>query len=337
MPATSDHDPPRRVTGRANTAAGAVSLPTHLIVVCCHAIYLGGRENQSRPTSVESNQQVLKDKDEESERNNNSKSHQYDSDNEANWLIEPFQKGETGTYIQHIEAGVRKLAEDDDAVLVFSGGATKTGKTAKSEGQGYLDVAIERNLFDLETSPPTLRPRMFVDQFATDSYQNVLFSIIQFHLFIRERYGAGLSLSSSCSTTNATDLPECRYPTKLTIISHRFKRSRFLDLHVPAMRWAGQTFFIGIDPPFDAEKMAEIEAGDRLRGYGVWEKDLYGAGELLSAKRKTRGWDLQRFRREVLERLASVEDRIKLEQLLFWNGGEDGRLRCPYKMPWEEN
>ncbi|KAL2441365.1 hypothetical protein ABEF95_014286 [Exophiala dermatitidis] len=335
MPATSDHDP--SVTGQTNTAAaGAVSPPppTHLIVVCCHGIYLGGVENQ----------QVVNDnlKDEEFKRKNNFKSrhhhhHQYDSDNEANWLIEPFQKGETGTYIQHIEAGVRKLAEDDGAMLVFSGGATKVGKTGKSEGQGYLDVAIERNLFGLETSPPTLRPRMFVDQFATDSYQNILFSIIQFPLFIREGYndppGAGVLVSSS--TTNATDLPECLYPTKLTIISHRFKRSRFLDLHLPAMRWAGQTTFIGIDPPFDAAKMAEIEAGDRLRGYGVWEKDLYGAGKLLSAKRKARGWDIQRFRREVLERLPSVQDRIKVDQLLSWNGGEDGRLRCPYKMPWE--
>lgn len=81
--------------------------PTHLIIVCCHAIYLRGREGGSA--------------------------------NEAHWLIEPFQAGETGTYIKHIEAGVKALAEDtEDAILVFSGGATKRERTGVSEAEGYL-------------------------------------------------------------------------------------------------------------------------------------------------------------------------------------------------------
>lgn len=76
---------------------------THLVVVCCHGIYFGP-----------------------------------DSSDESNWLIEPFQTGETGTYIAHIEAGVRALAKDDRALLVFSGGATKRSRTEMTEGQGYL-------------------------------------------------------------------------------------------------------------------------------------------------------------------------------------------------------
>jgi hypothetical protein len=82
------------------------SPPTHLIIVCCHAIYLGGEGGCA---------------------------------NEANWLIEPFQAGETETYIRHIEAGVAELARDtENAILVFSGGATKRARTARSEGEGYL-------------------------------------------------------------------------------------------------------------------------------------------------------------------------------------------------------
>ncbi|EXJ89734.1 hypothetical protein A1O3_02801 [Capronia epimyces CBS 606.96] len=294
---------------------------SHLIIVCCHAIYLGP-----------------------------------DSADEANWLIEPFQTGETATYVAHIEAGVRELAADPRAVLVFSGAATKPGRTRKSEGESYLDVAVECGLFGLETSPPMLQPRLFVDRFATDSYQNILCSIIQFPLFVRqllEKRVQPSSLVSSPSSTSGSTLISSNlnttttttaantvtplFPTKLTIVSHEFKRSRFLDLHLPAMHWAGETRFIGINPPFDRVKMAEIETGDRLRGYGAWEKDLYGAGELLAAKRKVRGWDEEQFRREVLDHLPSVECKMQIENLLSWNGGACGTIRYPDQMLWCPN
>lgn len=80
-----------------------MALPTHLIIVCCHAIYLGP-----------------------------------DSSEESNWLIESFQTGETDTYMAHIEAGVKELALDDRALLVFSGGATKRSRTDRTEGESYL-------------------------------------------------------------------------------------------------------------------------------------------------------------------------------------------------------
>lgn len=95
----------------------------HLIVVCCHAIYQGpsSPSKAANPTSNELAAPVG-----------------LPSDNEANWLIEPFQKGETATYIEHIKAGVVALAADEHAILVFSGGATKPQITNKTEGDGYL-------------------------------------------------------------------------------------------------------------------------------------------------------------------------------------------------------
>lgn len=36
-------------------------------------------------------------------------------------LIEPFQKGETPTFIDHVKAGLKALAEDSHGLLVFSG------------------------------------------------------------------------------------------------------------------------------------------------------------------------------------------------------------------------
>ena len=104
----------------------------HLIVVCCHAIYQGpsSPSKAANPTSNESAAPVG-----------------LPSDNEANWLIEPFQKGETATYIEHIKAGVVALAADEHAILVFSGGATKPQITNKTEGDGYrVSVPYEAEL-----------------------------------------------------------------------------------------------------------------------------------------------------------------------------------------------
>jgi hypothetical protein len=36
-------------------------------------------------------------------------------------LIEPFQKGETPTFINHIKAGLKAMAEDPNGILILSG------------------------------------------------------------------------------------------------------------------------------------------------------------------------------------------------------------------------
>jgi hypothetical protein len=103
---------------------------SHLIIVCCHAIYLG----PPSPTTIESSTTIASPRPDE-----------LPSSSEANWLIEPFQRGEIATYIGHIEAGIRALAADEHAILVFSGGATKPGKTEKTEGDSYL-VSVPQTL-----------------------------------------------------------------------------------------------------------------------------------------------------------------------------------------------
>ncbi|KIW28479.1 uncharacterized protein PV07_08141 [Cladophialophora immunda] len=303
-------------------------VPSHLIIVCCHAIYLGPGPHSA-------------------------------SEDESNWLIEPFQAGETDTYVKHVEAGIKELARDrEHAILVFSGAATKPDKTPLTEAEGYLNVALEHDLFGLETTPPTLRQRSFVDRYATDSYQNILCSLVQFPLFVQQLQSRNLtkatipppptpqSAPTRTPTQNVDDddddekqggeTTRTPFPTKLTIISHAFKRARFLNLHLPALRFPLQsTVYVGINPPFTPVKLAEIEEGDRLRGYGAWEKDLYGAGEGLSKKRDKRGWDGEEFRREVLERFGNGKRKGELEGLVFWDGGMSGTTLWQGSVPWE--
>ncbi len=141
---------------------------------------------------------------------------------------------------------------------------------------------------------------------ATDSYQNLLFSILHFH-----------------TLTN-------HYPTHITIISHAFKRPRFLDLHIPAIRWPSERVtYVGIDPPENVTSRESLERGERERGYGVWKRDLYGVGEVLGGKRRQRGW-----REGEPEGLGEgVEEGVR--GLLGWRGGASGVEGFGVRLPWD--
>lgn len=67
-----------------------------------------------------------------------------------------------------------------------------------------------------------------------------------------------------------------------------------MELHCKALGlrekgMGGRVEFVGVDPEcmdegsemFDFVKAEEVKEGERIRGYGAWEKDLYGKGEVL--------------------------------------------------------
>ncbi|BDD57161.1 hypothetical protein MAP00_002551 [Monascus purpureus] len=232
----------------------------HLVIVCCHAIYLGG------PTHGAS---------------------------EDEWLIEPFQDGETPTFIQHVKSGVAKLAEDPLAILVFSGGPTKKQKTNLREGESYLNLAKDNNLFSHSSS---ISPdRLIAETHATDSYQNVLFSLVRF----KEHTGS--------------------YPKKVTVVTHEFKRKRFMECHFPA---------VGLIPLSKRE-------GEERSGIGLWREDLYGVGTRLAGKRAKRGWHSGMEE----ELFVTVDLEPVVRELICWNGGETGNDWFPRmkELPWYSN
>ena len=146
--------------------------PTHLILVCCHAIYLSG------PT------------------------HGLD---EAEWLLAPFQTGESSLFTQHLITGLRAVAADPASLLVLSGSRTRK-ETERSEAGSYLALAEENDFWGILDGEQ--RERVLLDEQALDSFANLVFGTVRFWKSVG------------------------RWPERITIVSHAFKRERFLGVHI---------------------------------------------------------------------------------------------------------
>ncbi|CCC11324.1 hypothetical protein SMACR_04027 [Sordaria macrospora] len=265
-------------------------LPNHLIIVCGHAIWLDGPANGW---------------------------------DESEWLIEPYKKGETPTFIAHIKAGVEELAKDDRAVLMFSGGPTRP-ETPLSEAQSYYNLALANSFFGLSpaSSPSTtaaacsFTDRIHLEERALDSYYNILFSLIHYWRVVH---------------------PQHAWPERITIVSHTFKRNRLVDGHCAAIFGLDPSSsvleervrFVGINPPgvdavggvaerdgdggsSDVKKKEEAMQGVQL-ALGQWAEDPHGVGEELAGKRRARNcWGVEQrlFFSEEERKMSAVETRI---------------------------
>ncbi|KAM7223291.1 FolC bifunctional protein [Rhypophila decipiens] len=265
----------------------SMSTPNHLIIVCGHAIWNGGPQNGW---------------------------------DESEWLIESYKKGETPTFIEHIKAGVKALAEDGQSVLVFSGGPTRK-ETPISEAKSYHNLAIANSYFNFLSPTSSATSRILLEERALDSYYNILFSLV---LFWREH---------------------AVWPDTLTIVSHEFKRTRIVQGHCAAIGFTPleeRVRFIGVNPPGVEGALGGVQAAgvskektNAMQGVqltlGQWESDPHGYSEELAGKKRARNcWGVD-------QRLFfSEEERLRsgLETWILEDGTQvlvEGDAR-----PWEK-
>jgi len=164
-------------------------------------------------------------------------------------------------FFQHMSTAARLALDDNEALVVFSGGQTQRSSTT-TEGESYLRLAIKANLFQSDTFS-----RATSENSALDSYQNLVFSIARFHEFTGH------------------------YPEKITVVGYEMKRARFVELHRAAIRWPENRFnYIGIDMDGDN---SQARKGEELNGYMPYLSDLYGCHTYLADKRRQRNYAMR--------------------------------------------
>jgi hypothetical protein len=230
-----------------------VPVPTHLVIVACHAAI--DMEQLDRLSQEES------------------------------WYLLPYQRGMGYPSIiqSHITRGVDIVKSDHKSVLVFSGGETRKNVGPISEAASYYFVGKHAMLFadDLEN-------RVFLEEFAMDSYENLLFSICRF----KEVYDY--------------------YPEKVTVVGFDFKEGRFSNIHRKAIKFPADKFsYEGLHAPLPFDYPSAL-AGEKLAA-GAFFRDPYGCDTpSLASKRISRN----PFKRTVPYGQACPE----LEELLNFCG-----------------
>lgn len=234
-----------------------------LVIVCCHGIFHPDASSPEFPL--------------------------YSPHDENNWHLADFQKsnpdtgkpGEQETFLAHTLAGIHVLIGElspevpNKTLLVMSGGPTKHSLTPLSEARSYYHAALAQAMAQGEHGGGQAhqlfsRGRILLEEHATDSFQNLLFSILLFR-----------------RTTG-------RYPKQIRVITHAFKARRFLDLHAPAIRWPSDRIQVqGIDPVMSGSEREHTVNGENKHGYTPWLEDPLGTGDVLASKRRNRGWDEQ--------------------------------------------
>ncbi|KAI5117191.1 hypothetical protein M0805_004961 [Coniferiporia weirii] len=196
---------------------------------------------------------------------------------EYSWAMQNYHNGGGGgaqtrieAFVGHIRKGVELADADPKSLLVFSGGATQAS-TPRTESTSYLSLALALSL--LGPSFPTrfssgsymnTYGRTATEEYALDSFQNLLFSIARFR-----------------TVTG-------RYPARVTVVGYAMKESRFDELHRAALRWPTQQWeYVGIDMEHEQQREVAIK-GELENGYMPYMRDLYGCHGSLLEKRRAR-------------------------------------------------
>ena len=220
------------------------------------------------------------------------------------WYLLDYQigKGLPQAIVSHIRKGIQTAANDPNALLIFSGGETRGQTGPINEGASYYRVADALNLWGDNEQSLSVRARTTTEEFATDSFENLMFSICRFH----EVTGS--------------------YPENITVVSFTFKQRRFEEMHSRALLWPNGRFqYIGVDPPASSGfNLEEAQKGEHQNAAQPFESDPYGCHTpVLQQKRK----DRNPFSRTPPYKLTCPD----MAPLLSWCGPE---LISKSDVPW---
>lgn len=172
-------------------------------------------------------------------------------------------------FIDHIHTSFNILRQNQNAHLIISGGQTKIKAGPLSEAQSYYNLS-QRLVDDAKE----LSLRVHVEEFARDSFENVIFLLCKFYEVHKQ------------------------YPSHLTIVGFEFKRGRFLENHLKqALNWKlpENITYIGNAPnPKDLlEKEQEayfqdLYASEKRFAVDLFEQDWYGCKGKLLLKKQSR-------------------------------------------------
>lgn len=89
-----------------------------------------------------------------------------------------YQNGQHHQFIEHMKIASQIASSDPSSLVIFSGGQTREVAGPRSESFSYWLIAKANNWFGYKVSP-----RAITEDFAKDSYENLLFSICRFKQF----------------------------------------------------------------------------------------------------------------------------------------------------------
>jgi hypothetical protein len=142
-------------------------------------------------------------------------------------------------------------------------GQTRYLAGPRSEGISYWLVSDALNWFGYN-----IRSRAITEDFSTDSFQNVLFSICRFKQF------TGMLL-----------LNIGNYPKRITVAGWEFKRKRFTELHRASLKYPTDSFFYKSN---DNYSPALEHLDGEKETYQLFLNDMYGCKEVLMNKKISR-------------------------------------------------
>ncbi|MBI2848906.1 MAG: hypothetical protein HYX88_02110 [Chloroflexi bacterium] len=164
---------------------------------------------------------------------------------------------------QHADAGVWEARENQDALLVFSGGQTEVSAGPIAEAQGYWLLEDQRKWLGQEE----VRERSTTEEFARDSFENLRFPIYRF----KQVTGA--------------------FPTKICVCGWKFKEGRF-RIHALTIGLDLERFtYVPVNDPLGDPDDAATPLGKSMIGerstLELYEKWPFGdSGELLEKRLK---------------------------------------------------